>query len=162
MPGIDKSKLEKFRKGELKFVQIFNIGAKQIASLFFTGYKYFSEGKLEEAKKIYEGLALLDPNNPYIYSLLGAIYQQKQRFDLAVQRYTKALEIFPEDINSLANRGEIYLNLGNFKEAGNDLNQAIKLDPNKTNPSANRARLLLITATEALKRAKNQNVQKPN
>jgi Flp pilus assembly protein TadD len=156
MPGIDKSKLEKFRKGQLKFVQIFNIGSKQIASLFFTGYKYFSEGKLEEAKKIYEGLALLDPDNPYVHSLLGAINQQMQQFENALKHYTKALQIFPQDINSLTNRGEIYLNLGNFKEAGNDLNKAIKLDPNKKHPSANRARLLSITATEALKLAKNR------
>lgn len=156
MPGIDKSKLEKFRNGELKFVQIFNIGPKQIASLFCTGYKYFSEGKLQEAQKIYEGLALIDPNNPYVYSVLAGIYQQKQQFDIAVRLYSKALEIFPEDINSLTNRGEIYLNLGNFIEAGKDLNQAIKLDPDKKHPSANRARLLLLTATEALKLAKSQ------
>ena len=154
MPGVDKTKLEKFRRGEGRFVQIFNIDAKQVASLIVVGHNFFAQGKLQEAKDIFEGLAVLDPNNPYLHSMLGAICQQMQQYDVAILRYSRALELFPQDINALTNRGEIYLNLGKFQDAAKDLKTAIDLDPRKKHPSANRARLLAAMATESLKVAK--------
>ncbi|MCI0606384.1 tetratricopeptide repeat protein [bacterium] len=94
MPGIDKSKLESFRAGKLKFVQIFNIDAKQIASLLLVGHNFFLEGRLQQAKAIFKGLAVLDPKNPYVQNILGAIYQQAEQYDKAVLHYSLALELF--------------------------------------------------------------------
>jgi Flp pilus assembly protein TadD len=150
MPGIEKAKLDKFRKGELKFVQIFNIDAKQIASILTAGYNFFTQRRFKEAGAIFEGMALLDPKNPYVNNLLGAIYQQTLQYDKAILRYSIALENFPADIGALTNRGEIYLTLGKFQEASNDLRKAIELDPRKKHPSANRARLLAGVIAELL------------
>jgi len=154
MPGIDKVKLDKFRKGELKFVQIFNVDAKQIASLLLAGHNFFVQGRFEEASAIFEGLAVLDPKNPYVHHILGAIYQQTQQYDKAILRYTLALELFSNDVNALTNRGEIYLNLGKFQDAAHDLKRAAELDPEKKHPSANRARLLTSVVAERLRPAK--------
>jgi Flp pilus assembly protein TadD len=154
MPGVNKQKLEQFGKGELRFTQIFNFDPDQIASLLICGHNFFSEGRLEEAKRIFEGLAVLDPNNPYINNILGAIYQGLEQYDIAVLRFTRALELFPQDIVSLTNRAEIYLNQGKFLEASEDLRKAIALDPERKNPSANRARLLAALTTESLEEVK--------
>jgi|SRR3990172_3394907 len=154
MRGLDRNKIAKFHKGELKFVQVFGLDADQIASVLVSGHNFFCEGRLEEAKNIFEGLAVLDPKNPYVHSMLGAVYQRMQQYEPAIFCYTTALEIFPSDISALTNRGEIYLNLGRFEEAANDLKKAIELDPEKKHPSANRARLLATMAAESLRLVK--------
>jgi Flp pilus assembly protein TadD len=154
MPGIDKAKLDKFRKGELKFVQIFNLDSKQIASLLLAGHNFFAQGRIEEATAIFEGMALLDPNNPYVNNVLGSIYQQTSQYEKAILRYSIALNIFPNDIGALTNRGEIYLTLGKFEDAARDLRKAVELDPSKKHPSANRARLLVSFVAEQLESMK--------
>ena len=154
MPGVSKSKLEQFGKGEIRFTQIFNFDADQIAALLICGHNFFSQGRLKEAKNIFEGLALLDPDNPYANSILGAIYQSMELYDIAILRYTRAIEIYPQDIVSLTNRAEIYLNQGKFLDAAEDLKKVIEFDPESRNPSANRARLLASLTAESLQQAK--------
>jgi Flp pilus assembly protein TadD len=150
MPGLEKTKLDQFRKGELRFTQIFNFNGAQIASLMLCGYNFFTQGRLEEAKNIFEGLNLLDPNIPYVNSTLGAIYQRLEKFDLAILRYSRAIELFPHDIAALTNRAEIYLSQGKLVEAAGDLRKVIEFDPERKNSSANRARLLAAITSESL------------
>lgn len=150
MPGLEKTRLDQFRKGELRFTQIFNFNGSQIASLMLCGYNFFTQGRLEEAKSIFEGLNLLDPNVPYVNSTLGAIYQRLGKTDLAILRYSHAIHLFPQDIVALTNRAEIYLSQGKLIEAAEDLRKVIEVDPERRNPSANRARLLAAITSESL------------
>jgi Tfp pilus assembly protein PilF len=154
-----EEKVEKVKKGELKFSDLLNLDSKKIAALLLLGHTYYAQGQLDEARKVFEGLALLDGKNAYVHGILGSIYQQQERFDLAIARYTMALTNFPGDINSLANRGEVYLRLGKFKEAADDLKEAIELDPEKIHPAANRARMLIAITEEALKLVQERGVE---
>jgi Tfp pilus assembly protein PilF len=156
---ITNEDIEKVKKGEMKFSELLNLDSKKIAALLLMGHTYYAQGQLEEAKKVFEGLAVLDGKNAYVHGILGSIYQQEEKFDLAIARYTMALSNFPQDINSLANRGEVFLRLGKFKEAADDLKKAIELDPEKKHPSANRARMLIAITQEALKLVQEKGVQ---
>ena len=158
MANASKEKVQNFKKGQLKLAQVFDVDAKQIASILLTGHTLYAQGRLDDAKRVFEGLAVLDGKNPYVQGILGAIYQKQEKYDIAVARYTLALNIFPQDVNSLANRGEIYLKTGNFKEAAADFKKAIELDPARKHPSANRARILVALTQEALKLTKEKGV----
>jgi Flp pilus assembly protein TadD len=159
MPKIDRKTFEKWQKGEIKLATLFGVESKQLAGLLMTGYNLFAEGHLEEARTIFEGITILDDKNAYSYSILGAIYQKQEQYDLAVARYNQALALYPDDVSALTNRGEIYLKQGKFEEAAADLRKAISLDPTKEHPSANRARLLVALTTEALKTAKEKGIE---
>ena len=159
MANIDQAKLEKFGKGELKLAQLFDVDSSQVAALLMTGHNLYQQGHLEEAKKIFEGLAVLDGKNPYVHGILGAIYQKQEKYDVAIARYTLALSVFPKDPNSLTNRGEIYLKLGKFNEAASDFKKAIDLDPERKHPASNRARILVSLTADALKLAKEKGVE---
>lgn len=154
MPAIEKNKLDQFRKGEIKFTQLFHFQGKQIASILQCGYNFFTQGRLQEAKSIFEGLSLLDPDTPYVNCVLGAIYQRLGKNDLAIVRYSHAIKLFPHDIVALTNRAEIYLSEGKFVEAAADLKKVIELDPENKNVSANRARLLAAITSESLRLVK--------
>lgn len=156
MPRVDKDRLEKFRKGELKFSRLFGIDANHIASLLLCGHNFLSQGRVEEAKKIFEGLAVLNPDNPYVHSALGSIHQREEQLERAILRYSRALRLFPDDIHALTNRGEIYLKIGRFLEAAGDLKKAIELDPARKHASSNRARLLAEITAQSLDLAEKQ------
>jgi tetratricopeptide (TPR) repeat protein len=153
MAKIDKETLDKIVKGQITVGQALNIDANQYAAILLAGHTLFNEGRLDEAKQLFEGLAGLDAKNPYIHGILGAIHQKQGNDEVAIARYTKALSIYGKDINSLTNRGELYLKHGKFQESANDLKRAIDLDPDKKHPAANRARLLVVMTAEALKLA---------
>jgi Tfp pilus assembly protein PilF len=130
--------------------EVLGIESKEIASLIKTAYFYYEQGRMKEARVLFEGISVLDNLNPYIHGILGSIYQKLQKYDEAVSSYTVALNLFPQDIQVLTNRGEVNLNQGNLMEAAHDFEQAIKLDANQNNPAANRARFLSILTREAL------------
>ncbi len=124
---------------------------RHVAALLLTGLMHYSEGRIDPAKKVLEGLADMNLHNPHVHAILGAIYQKEGRYDLAISQYTLAVGICPEDINSLANRGQVYLKLGKFEEAADDFKKAIVLDPEKKHSGANFARLILAMIQEMLK-----------
>jgi protein O-GlcNAc transferase len=142
--------LTDLKNGSSKLIDAIGANATEQAALLLMGHRFFEQGKLNEARKIFSGLAVLDGSNPYVYGMLGAIFQKQQRYELAVSCYNKSLELFPEDINSLVNRGETLLKLGNFMEAARDLKDSIELDKEQEHPAANRARLLVLLVQDAI------------
>jgi tetratricopeptide (TPR) repeat protein len=126
------------------------LNSKHIAALLLTGHRFYQQERLEEARKIFEGLSVLDNRNPYVQGILGSIYQKQKQYDLALTRYNNSIALFPEDINTLTNRGEVHVVLGKFQEAALDFKKAIQLDPQKKDPAANRARLLVSLVQNAV------------
>lgn len=111
---------------------------------------------------IFKGLAFIDPQNPYLRTLLGSVLQQQGREEEAMEQYTEALNLFPEDISALTNRGELYLKAGNVMGAAEDLQHAVQLDLMGKHPAANRARLLLNVMESALELVENEGINALN
>lgn len=142
----------------LTFAGRLEANAEEWTALLVTGHNFFKEGRLKEAARIFEGLAVVDSHNPYIQGMLGSIYQKQNEQNLALLRYNNAIALNPDDIHSLVNRGEIFLKLGNFGEAARDLKKAIELDPSKKDGAANRARLLVSIVKDAVALAQQDGV----
>lgn len=145
-----RERLLRFSQGRPRLAEALAMNAAQVAALLQVGFTLFQQGQMEKASRLLTGLALLEPANVYVHGLLGAVRQRAGDLPAAIAHYTRALELFPRDIASLTNRGEIYLRLGRFREASADLRGAIALDPIGENASANRARLLVTLAAEGL------------
>jgi Tfp pilus assembly protein PilF len=159
MPKVNRQKIDAFKKGRVTLAEVFAIDSKQIAALLMTGYLLYEAQRYQQAKGIFEGFLVLDPRNSYVHGILGSIYQKEGKYAAAVDRYTVALALSPDDINSLSNRGEIFLRMGKFSEAATDLFHAIKLDSAGKHPAANRARMLVALTQEVLKMAKENGVE---
>ena len=107
-------------RNEERVVELLEVKNDQIAAFMSLGYRLYKQGRLKEAAKIFEGLSVLDSNNAYVHGILGSIYQKREQYGPALVRYNNALTLFPEDLNSLTNRGEIFVKLGRFKDAAQD------------------------------------------
>jgi tetratricopeptide (TPR) repeat protein len=64
---------------------------------------------------------------------------KKQNYDLAITRFTEAIESFPGHAQAYANRGGAYVKKGNYDDALDDCNAAIHLNPKLANAYVNRS-----------------------
>ena len=132
--------------------------SEQLASGILLAYTLFNEGRYQDTETLVEGLLVLNPDNAYLHSLLASTYHLQNKPDQAIREYTRAIELFPENISALVNRGELYLKQGMLAEAAKDLTRAAELDPKRENVSANRARLLMNMTSGALKLASEKGI----
>lgn len=139
-------------------VDLLGVKKNQIAALMTVGYRLYKQGRLKDAGKIFEGLSVLESNNAYVQGILGSIYQKQEQYGPALVRYNNALTLFPEDLHSLTNRGEIFVKLGRFQDAAHDFKKAIQLDPERKDPASNRAHLLVSMVHDALTLAKQEGI----
>ncbi|MEY4572718.1 MAG: hypothetical protein RLZ10_1966, partial [Bacteroidota bacterium] len=95
---------------------------------FYKDYK----NEAELAQKDY-ATALKLSKDPYQSSRAlnnrALIYNVQEKLDLAVEEYSKAIEIFPNYSLFYSNRADIYAKQGKLTEALQDYTKAIELDP---------------------------------
>lgn len=144
-------KIVKFVRGEITLAELEGISEEQQYTIAEIGYVLMEEGKIEEAKKIYEGLTVISPDDYYFHSVLGAIYQRLNDNDGALKEYDRAIELKPDDIPSIVNSAEVLLNSGKLIESSERLKKAIELDKSGENPWGLRARALVAVITNILK-----------
>ena len=90
-----------------------------------------------------QNLKLLEQTNPAEYReymkqkqaaeqfhARGYDARKKGDYELAIQQYSEALQIFPHHFKALFNRGFAYDKMGMFDQAIDDYSNAIQLDPN--------------------------------
>lgn len=140
----------KGKKAPKNLAEALHVDPEQLAALLLLGHSYYENGRNQEARDIFEGIEMLDPENPYAPAVLGSICQQERKYEDAITHYDRALSIFSSDAYTLTNRGECYLNLSKFKEAAADFAAAIALDPEQKHPASNRARFLAGLTVEGL------------
>jgi Flp pilus assembly protein TadD len=117
------------------------------------GHRYLSQGKLDDAKSVFEGLAVLDPYDSYFQLALGAIAQREGDLAEADARYSRAIELNPCSSHALANRGEVRMMGGRLVEGAKDLLRAIGEDPDGREPTTRRARATIAVVLEQLAEA---------
>lgn len=139
-----------------------NVTGTQIASCLGFANLLIDQGIYPRAESLLLRLLMIDPDNAYVRTLLGSLNQKQNKPEKAIANYSRAIAIFPEDINSLANRGELYLQMGQLEKAAADFAKAIQMDPDCKHPSGNRARLLVAMALSALDPAKTIKPEDPS
>ena len=142
----DQSNSEKARNTldwQAGFNQYLELSKNQLGAIAALGFRFYEQGNLRDARTIFEGLIVLDPNLYYGHAGLGAIALREERLEHAVPHLQRAAELQPEDPAVHANLGEALLRQAKFTEAASEFEQALSLDPGKRNPGANRARAIL-------------------
>lgn len=89
----------------------------------------FEKKKYEEAENIYVKAASQDPDNPKIYSRLGAIYLEQKNFYDARDAFLQAAKIEPDLASRHINLGLAYMGLKDYYKAGESFKKALELDP---------------------------------
>jgi tetratricopeptide (TPR) repeat protein len=153
-PSIDDTytaaNIEKFILGEITWAQLQGITMEQAYAMAEFGYGLYKEGKYHDAQKLFEGLIICNPYDSYFQNMLGAVYQQLDMKDEALESYTHAIELDEENLHAWVNRGELLLQNGDFDKALDDLKRAIGLDPDGKDAAGLRARALAMATANAM------------
>jgi tetratricopeptide (TPR) repeat protein len=98
--------------------------------LFIIGLGYRQLGRFVEAKKEFENVLAIKPNQPDTLNELGLCLASLGEYEEAVNRFTQAINLRPNDYEIKCNRGMTYLKLGKLDEAAKDIEAAYKQNPN--------------------------------
>jgi Flp pilus assembly protein TadD len=89
----------------------------------------FEEKKFTQAENLYVKAAAQDPDNPKIYSRLGAIYLEQKNFYDARDAFLQAVKLEPDLASRHINLGLAYMGLKDYYKAGESFKKALNLDP---------------------------------
>lgn len=119
------------------------LSQEQVQAFAALGFASYQQGRVEEAREIFEGVIALDSTSYYGWAGLGAIELSEDNLDAAESSLLAASNRYGEDPTVLSNLGEVYLRKGDAEKATEYLEKALKLDPKGEDPGANRARAIL-------------------
>jgi len=109
--------------------------------VFFINYLFFVHLKPINKKEINRELTPREHNMPdNIAEWFDKGYKRYEEGDLqrAIEAYTKAIILKPEETRSYFNRGIVYIKMGKHDKAINDYNKVIALNPNYAEAYNNR------------------------
>ena len=90
-------------------------------AMFFEGIALFELGKFEEAKAVFLNCHEELKDSPDLHYILGIIYYELGSFPKAIERFTAAIDIDPEFMDAVYQRGVAYLHNDEFEMAMKDL-----------------------------------------
>lgn len=108
------------------------------------GRVYRSQGKVQEAEKLWRRAAELDPKNADPRVHLAALYQQARRDPEALKMYEEATKADPQNGPALFNLGNMYARLKRSDEAETAFRKVIQVSPERSEGYHALARLLLL------------------
>ena len=110
----------------------------RVSPLIQRGFALHQEGKLEEARAIYEEILKLEPTHFDALQLLGLLLAQTKQFIKAVDFFDRALAINPDHADCYSNRGVALKQLKKFDQALASYDKAISLRPDYADAHSNR------------------------
>jgi serine/threonine-protein kinase len=99
----------------------------------------FNLKKYNEARADYEILSTAVPEESEYVFQIGNSYEQLDSSQLAIEFYTKAIQLENDKFLYYFKRGTVLLHKGRFKEAESDFNESLLLNPRHDNSLHNRA-----------------------
>jgi len=115
---------------------------EDLHALVAVARRWADHGRLDDAQIMLEGLASLEPERAFLRTSLGCAYMRSGRNEDALASFEEASDRDPTDVTALTHAGELRLERGDRQRGLDLLSAAISLDPERTNPHANRARSL--------------------
>ena len=97
---------------------IFMCQPEELDMMRLAADEYGRRGQFAEMEGVLDGLALMEPNDPWIYSALGYARHRQNKLDLAVEAYQRALELSDgNDTISAVNLVAVFIMLGRGDDA---------------------------------------------
>ena len=101
----------------------------ELVKLLQEGLALHHQGKLDDAKQIYEKILQKQSNHFDALQLLGTIYTQVKQHEVSLQYFDKALQINKTNSEVFNNRGIVLQNLKRLDEALTSYEEALRIKP---------------------------------
>ena len=109
------------------------------------GRVFMAKGFYQEAINNFKRVIQINPNFSQAYKLLGTVYVKVNEYKNALRIFSTVLEQESEYPDILNARSILYIHMGNYEAAKNDLQKAIKLKPDLLECNFNMGVLLFLS-----------------
>ncbi|MCL2625526.1 MAG: CesD/SycD/LcrH family type III secretion system chaperone [Cystobacterineae bacterium] len=130
-PVFPKEVLQRWveRKASLKEVRGYTDA--ELHSIARLAHQFFMQGKIEEARTLFQGLYAICPTDIYFAKALGVVELAAGNAKDALAAFDIAVRLAPQDASVFVGRAEVRLAMGQRKPAAEDLLLAMRLLPSK-------------------------------
>lgn len=135
--------VSQWSQGKVSLKQIVGLSDDELYAISSQAYFLFLQGKIDQARVMFEGLVAIDPRNAYYYRALGTIYWRLKDSQKALKQMTYAIRVAPNDVATYINRAEVYVALKQFPQAQADLQHALRHASNQDEPLVRKAKAIL-------------------
>ena len=140
---------EKLVVGEITPAEFLGLSQEMLYQIATRGHEMLKTGKFQDALDIFKGLVAASPYDSVFHCNLASTYAHLEKYAEAKDEYTRALELNIGNVDALVGRSELLLREGNVNGAVQDIQSALKLDPEAKRENTKRARATLTMLQKA-------------
>jgi len=128
-PDVSKlvAAVQRWADGKATLKEVHGYSDEELYAVARTAYAFFHQGKVAEARTIFQGLFAINPRDPYFARALGVVEYAAGNSEGALSAYEVAAKLAPDDPASYLGRAEIFLTMGQRQRAADDLRKAASL-----------------------------------
>ena len=119
--------LQRWADGKATLKEVRGYSDEELFSIARTAYYFFYQGKISEARTLFQGLYAVNPLDAYVAKALGVVEHAAGNAQGALAAFDVALKIAPQDPAAYVGRAEVKLSLGQKSQAVDDLKRALGL-----------------------------------
>jgi type III secretion system low calcium response chaperone LcrH/SycD len=134
--------LQKWADGKATLRDVRGYTDEELYSIAKTAYFFFYQGRVNEARTLFQGLYAVNPTDAYFAKALGVVELAAGNAQGALAAYDVAIKLAPNDAQAHVGRAEVKLALGQKAQAIEDLRKATGLAP-EDDPVARKAEAMI-------------------
>ena len=124
--------LQRWADGTASLKDVRGYTPEELFTISKIGYFLYRQGRLAEARTLFQGLYAVNPGDPYVATALGVVELAAGHTQSALQAYDVAVKLAPEDARALIGRAEIRILIGQKSPAAEDLRRALQVSGRDT------------------------------
>jgi type III secretion system low calcium response chaperone LcrH/SycD len=138
--------LQKWADGKATLRDVRGYSDDELYAIAKTAYFFFHQGRVNEARTLYQGLYAVNPTDPYFAKALGVVELAAGNAQGALAAYDVALKLASDDAQAYVGRAEVKLAMGQKSQAIEDLRRAATLAP-ADDPVTRKANAMIASLT---------------
>lgn len=121
------SRVQRWADGKATLKDVRGYSDEELYSIARTAYFFYYQGRLNEARTLFQGLYAVNPTDAYFAKALGVAEMAAGNPQGASAAYDVAIKIAPDDPAAYVGRAEVRISQGQRAQAIDDLRRAGQL-----------------------------------
>lgn len=134
--------LQRWADGKATLREVRGYTDEELYAIAKVAYFFFYQGRVNEARTLFQGLYAVNPTDAYFAKALGVVELAANNAQGAQAAYDVAIKLSPNDAQAYVGRAEVKLALGQKAQAIEDLRKASSLAPGE-DPVARKAEAMI-------------------
>ncbi|PTL80500.1 SycD/LcrH family type III secretion system chaperone [Vitiosangium sp. GDMCC 1.1324] len=145
-PQQDEARLtalvQRWAEGKATLREVRGYSDEELYAIAKTAYFFYYQGRIAEARTLFQGLYAINPADAYFAKALGVVEMAAGNAQGALAAYDVALKLDARDAQAYVGRAEVRLTMGQKAQAVEDLRRAASLAPEE-DPVARKANAMI-------------------